>query len=85
MSGKRADTPLQGDEGTGLDAAYDADRVRAERELDETMAGPQPSKSEPEDGAIPSTGVSADDTELKNPDDELAEPGSAATLRQKRK
>ncbi len=80
MSGKRTDTPLQGDEGTGLDAAYDADRARAERELDETMAGPKP-----DGAAVPSAGVPTDDTEMKNPDDELAEPGSAAGVRQKRK
>jgi len=69
MKQKRLNGPFIGKAGSGMDRDFPA-RDEAEREIERTMAGP---KSD-----YPS--VASDDTALKNPDDEFAEPGSSAEL-----
>jgi hypothetical protein len=71
MATKRNAPPFQGHDDTGLDAPYKAERERAKRELDRTMAGPRGS-------IVP---VGADDSDVKNPDSEFSQPGSAAPLK----
>lgn len=56
--------PLMGDAGIGFSTAYEADLPRAEKELAETLAGPQDKPA----------GPPADDVEMKNPEGEFQDP-----------
>jgi hypothetical protein len=58
--------PIQGAARQGLDQPYDRVRRQAEAELKTTLAGRSPEHGQ--------AGDRADDTELKNPDNELAVP-----------
>jgi len=77
MAAKRNASPFQSHDGGGLDAPYNDkdERARAERELADTMAGPK----------LEDIAIATDDTEMKNPDNEFTVPGSAASLKRKRK
>ena len=63
---KKNQIPFQGHDGTGLDADFEENRAALEARLEADMAGPRP-------GDIK---VPADDTEMKNPDNEFSNPGS---------
>jgi hypothetical protein len=56
--------PVQGDAAHGFDRPYAKDRVRAEKELQSTLAGGA-------DAAVP-----RDDTGMKNPDGDLEKPAA---------
>lgn len=57
--------PIQGDARCGLDAPYAEKRAAAQRELESKMLG----RNKP-------YGVARDDTEMKNPDGDLAAPSA---------
>jgi len=65
---KKSQVPFQGHDGTGLDADFEENRAALDARLEADMAGPKPG-----DITVP-----ADDTEMKNPDNEFSSPGSAA-------
>ena len=73
MAGKRTHEPFQADEGSGMDAPYDARRTQDKRALVNTEAGPKKN-----DMAVP-----ADDTAMKNPDGDYADPASAGSVERK--
>jgi hypothetical protein len=68
MAGDRKEEPFQADEGSGMDAPYKARREQDKRALDKTEAGPK-------------SGAQDKNVGDKNPDNEFADPGSAASLR----
>lgn len=72
MVWNRYNSPLVGGAGRGFDAAYEADRKRAERELETTMAGPKEGASHARRG------------EAKDPEGDLDTPGSSASVKQRR-
>lgn len=61
----KVEGPIQGVAREGFDAPYERQRKALRKELESTLAGPKARQSVP-----------ADDTELKNPHDELARPGT---------
>lgn len=73
MSKKVKQVPLPGHEGSGLDEGYLRDKASLDRNLDEQLTGPR--RAAPD--------VSRDDTEMKNPDNDLNNPASASSLARK--
>jgi len=61
----KVEGPIQGVARQGFDAPYERQREVLREELESTLAGPEGHKGAP-----------TDDTELKNPHDELAMPGT---------
>jgi hypothetical protein len=68
MNEKKSQIPFQGHDGTGLDADFEENRAALDARLKADMAGPKSGDIE----------VSADDTEMKNPDNEFSSSGSTA-------
>jgi hypothetical protein len=70
MTKKKTDVPFQGHDGTGLDADFKKDRAELNAAIEKDMTGPKSDDIQ----------VAANDTDMKNPDNEFSDPGSAALI-----